>query len=111
MISSHVLDTALGCPAFGIAVHLDLLEPGENWRRLATGVTDRDGRVSGLFDAGPLGGRTCRLCFETGAYFQKSARVTFFPEVQLIFSLTEGVSRYHIPLLLSPFSYSAYRGS
>jgi 5-hydroxyisourate hydrolase len=111
MISSHVLDTALGYPARALTVHLDVLETGERWQRLATAVTNQDGRVSDLADAGTLGDRTCRLSFETGDYFAATERPLFFPRVDVIFVLAKGVARYHIPLLLSPFSYSAYRGS
>jgi 5-hydroxyisourate hydrolase len=111
MISSHVLDTALGCPARDLMIHLDLLETGEGWQRIATAVTNHDGRVSELADASALSTRTCRLSFETGEYFAKASRPTFFPRVDVIFVPDSGVARYHIPLLLSPFSYSAYRGS
>ncbi|HSY24117.1 MAG TPA: hydroxyisourate hydrolase [Polyangiaceae bacterium] len=120
MISSHVLDTALGSPARNLMVHLDVLEAlgegnerdeRETWRRLASAVTNEDGRVSDLADAADLAGRTCRLSFETEAYFIATSTPTFFPRVEILFVPVHGVARYHIPLLLSPFGYSAYRGS
>jgi 5-hydroxyisourate hydrolase len=111
VISSHVLDTALGCPARDLTVHLDVLGAGEAWQRLATAVTNQDGRASDLADATALCERTCRLSFETAAYFAATARPAFFPRVDVLFVPARGVLRYHIPLLLSPFSYSAYRGS
>ena len=116
MISSHVLDTALGAPARGLTVHLDVLEPGEAgvgeaWRRLGSAETNQDGRVSELADAAALAGRTCRLSFETGAYFVATSRAVFFPRVDVLFVPAPGALRYHIPVLLSPFGYSAYRGS
>jgi 5-hydroxyisourate hydrolase len=111
VISSHVLDTALGCPARDLTVHLDVLAAGDAWERLATARTNPDGRVSALAEAGALSERTCRLSFETGAYFAVTERPTFFPRVEVLFVPARGVARYHIPLLLSPFSYSAYRGS
>lgn len=120
MISSHVLDTSLGCPARGLTVHLDvrdsrdLRDAGdarEAWQRLGTVLTNQDGRVSDLADAAALTDRTCRLSFETGAYFVATLRPVFFPRVDVLFVPERGVARYHIPLLLSPFGYSAYRGS
>jgi 5-hydroxyisourate hydrolase len=111
MISSHVLDTALGCPARNMTVHLDVGEDADRWRRIATAVTNHDGRVSELADAAGLDGRTCRLSFETGDYFAAASRPTFFPRVDVLFVPSAVTARYHIPLLLSPFSYSAYRGS
>jgi 5-hydroxyisourate hydrolase len=111
MISSHVLDTALGLPARGLTVHLDLLVADGTWRRVATAVTNDDGRVHALADANALSEQTCRLSFETGAYFATAGRPIFFPRVEVIFLLAAGPSHYHIPLLLSPFGYSTYRGS
>jgi len=117
MISSHVLDTALGSPARDLLVHLDVLEARtgadahETWLRLASAPTNEDGRVRDLADAADLAGRTCRLTFETGAYFIATSTPTFFPRVEILFVPVHGVARYHIPLLLSPFGYSAYRGS
>jgi hydroxyisourate hydrolase len=111
MISSHVLDTALGSPACGLTVHLDVLQAGEAWQRLATALTNQDGRVSDLADASALRERTCRLSFETGEYFAAASRPTFFPRVDVLFVPAPGAARYHIPLLLSPFGYSVYRGS
>jgi 5-hydroxyisourate hydrolase len=111
MISSHVLDTALGVPARGLAVHLDVLEAPGDWRRLASTRTNDDGRAGALADAGELRERTCRLTFETGEYFAATERPTFFPRVEVIFAVAADATRYHIPLLLSPYGYSAYRGS
>lgn len=111
MISSHVLDLALGVPARGVTLHLEVLEADGGWRRLATAVTNDDGRAGGLAEAGDLAGRTCRLSFETEAYFAASRRTTFFPRVEVVFTIAKDAPRYHVPLLLSPFGYSVYRGS
>ena len=111
MISSHVLDTALGCPASALVIHLDVLEPDGQWRHIASAHTNADGRVSDLVDASSLAERTCRLTFETGIYFAAASRATCFPQVVVIFVPAAGAARYHIPLLLSPFGYTAYRGS
>jgi 5-hydroxyisourate hydrolase len=111
MISSHVLDLVLGTPARGLTLHLDVLEPDGTWRRLATAVTSEDGRAGGLADAAGLAACTCRLSFETDVYFAARGRTTFFPRVEVVFAVAEGGGRYHVPLLLSPFGYSVYRGS
>ena len=108
-ITTHVLDTASGRPAAGVAVTLQALE-GERWVRLAEAVTDADGRIKELgpdrLPSGPY-----RLVFDTGKYFAASGTGTFFPEVTLTFTVLETEPHYHVPLLLSPFAYSTYRGS
>jgi len=102
-ISTHVLDTARGEPASGMAVALMAWQDGR-WRILATADTDDDGRVSSLGDAAP---GPHRLVFATGAYLGDDA---FYPEVSVIFEVGEE-PRLHIPLLLAPHGYTTYRGS
>jgi 5-hydroxyisourate hydrolase len=111
MISSHVLDTALGVPARGVAVQLDVLEADGTWRRVGGGTTNDDGRAGGLGPTSDLAGRTCRLSFDTAAYFAASGRAAFFPRVDVVFVVAADATRYHLPLLLSPYGYSTYRGS
>lgn len=103
-ISTHVLDAVTGRPAAGIAVRL--LAGGE---LLAEGVTDRDGRCRLIEDATVAG--THSLVFATGAWFAEQGRETFYPEVVLSFVVREPAEPHHVPLLLSPFAYSTYRGS
>ena len=103
MITTHVLDTAQGRPAAGIPVRLELREP-QGWTLLGAGVTDADGRLRTL-TAGPLRAGAYRLTFET------RARSAFFPEVAITFEVADAGAHYHVPLLLSPFGYSTYRGS
>jgi 5-hydroxyisourate hydrolase len=110
MISTHVLDLVLGTPARALTLHLDVLEGDGSWRRLTTAATSEDGRAA-LADAAGLAAHTCRLSFETGAYFADRGRPTFFPLIEIAFAVGEGGGRYHVPLLLSPFGYSVYRGS
>jgi 5-hydroxyisourate hydrolase len=110
MISTHVLDTALGAPARALAVRLEVLESSGEFRPVASAVTNEDGRVPALAAPGSLAGRTCRLCFEVGAYLESSGRPVFFPRVEVTF-LVGSAASYHVPLLLSPFGYSTYRGS
>jgi 5-hydroxyisourate hydrolase len=105
MITTHVLDTANGRPASGIPVRLELLQNGE-WLEIGSGVTDADGRLRTL--TGPAIERgTYRITFETRAYFPEG----FYPEAAIVFEVRDAAQHYHVPLLLSPFGYSTYRGS
>ena len=108
-ITTHILDTALGKPAAGVAVEL-YARDGEAWFQIASGTTDADGRVK---DLGPerLQSGNYQLRFDTGAYFAGINSDTFFPEVSLTFAVQASQEHYHVPLLLSPFAYSTYRGS
>ena len=110
-ITSHVLDTALGCPAAGLAVRLEIQDHAGSWRTLADRVTGPDGRVSDLLGGAALEARTYRLTFATGAYFSGSGRPAFYPRVEVVFDVAATDQHYHIPLLLSPFGYSTYRGT
>jgi 5-hydroxyisourate hydrolase len=113
-ITSHVLDTALGRPAPNLGVRLDALDAAGAWQTLAERVTGDDGRVTDLLPA-PLAARTYRLTFATGPYFASSGRAAFYPRVEVIFEVTAAAAaageHFHIPLLVSPFGYSTYRGS
>jgi len=104
-VTTHVLDAALGEPAAGVSVAL----AGPDGTVIAVGVTDDDGRVPEL---GPevLPAGDYRLEFETGSYFAASGRTTFYPRVTVDFILKDA-AHYHVPILLSPFAYSTYRGS
>jgi 5-hydroxyisourate hydrolase len=108
-ITTHVLDTASGRPAAGVAVGL-YTRDGDSWHLLATGTTDTDGRIKDLGPAAVSAG-TYRLNFGTGSYYEGVGTETFFPEVDLLFAVTATDEHYHVPLLLSPFGYSTYRGS
>ncbi len=108
-ITSHVLDTSAGRPAAGLAVRLERSGPGSP-ASLASATTDGDGRVRDWLPEGLPAGRY-RLVFETGAWFRAAGRDTLYPEVRIDFEVQDGVPHYHLPLLLSPFGYSTYRGS
>jgi 5-hydroxyisourate hydrolase len=114
-ITSHVLDTALGRPARNLGVRLAALDGAGAWQTLADRVTGDDGRVTDLLPGPPLAPRTYRLTFATGPYFASSGRAAFYPRVEVIFEVTAEASaageHFHIPLLVSPFGYSTYRGS
>ena len=111
MITTHVLDTALGKPAVGVKIRLDLAE-GAGWKSLGEGTTDGDGRLRTLLAPGSqLEAGAYRLRFETGEYFSGLGVAGFFPTVDITFIVRESGGHYHVPLLLSPFGYSTYRGS
>jgi hydroxyisourate hydrolase len=109
-VSTHILDTASGRPAAGIEVELQAATAGGQWRRLAAATTDEDGRARGL--AGPSGAEpgVHRLVFHTAPYLSAAHAGAFFPEVIVTFEIA-AEDRLHVPLLLSPFGYSVYRGS
>jgi 5-hydroxyisourate hydrolase len=110
-ITTHVLDTSKGRPAAGVRVTLEMKTDG-GWTRLGAGATDGDGRLRTLLAAGsPLAAGTYRLTFETAAYFAAQGVTAFYPEVQVQFAVQEGGGHFHVPLLLSPYGYSTYRGS
>ncbi|HEU0054538.1 MAG TPA: hydroxyisourate hydrolase [Longimicrobium sp.] len=110
-ITTHVLDTMRGLPAPGVPVLLERV--GEDGlTTLASGVTDADGRLRDLLpDDHALEPGTYRLSFDTGAYFEATGGEGFYPEVSVVFAAREGGGHYHVPLLLSPYGYSTYRGS
>jgi 5-hydroxyisourate hydrolase len=108
-ISSHVLDTALGRPARALPVRLDRLDDGR-WSTVSQARTDEDGRVRQWGAEGALGAGTYRVSFDTKTYFENDGRPVFYPYVEVVF-VVEAAAHYHIPLLLSPFGYSTYRGS
>jgi 5-hydroxyisourate hydrolase len=109
MITTHVLDTAAGRPGKGIAI--DLEHAGDGWQRVGAGTTDDDGRLRTLTPAGPVVPGVYRIRFHTGAYFAAQGTTGFFPVVEIQFTVADGAQHYHVPLLLSPFGYSTYRGS
>lgn len=103
-LSTHILDTSRGRPAAGVAVRLDARDETA-WRPVAEGKTDQDGRITGWATerAGAY-----RLVFDTGSYLGPDG---FYPEVVVAFRVAAAGEHYHVPLLISPFGYSTYRGS
>jgi 5-hydroxyisourate hydrolase len=106
VITTHVLDTAAGRPAAGVAV---TLERGPGWEEVGSGSTGEDGRLAEL--GSPDAPGSYRLRFATGAYFEAAGTPAFFPEVTVQFTVERPGEHLHVPLLLSPFGYSTYRGS
>ena len=110
-ITSHILDTACGCPATGIETSLEFKDNG-NWILLGKAASNKDGRLSNLLpDNHKLLAGCYRIKFETGKYFSDKQIEAFYPYVEVVFELSKPSEHYHIPLLLSPFGYSTYRGS
>jgi 5-hydroxyisourate hydrolase len=106
-VSTHVLDTAHGEPAAGVPVRLDLYGKG-GWTPAASGVTDSDGRLRDWASTVAWQAGSYRLVFDTAAYLGPDA---FFPEVAVVFVIADPDRHYHVPLLLSPYGYTTYRGS
>ena len=120
-ITTHVLDTARGRPAAGVPVLLEMEIDSEadaggggaaGWREIGRGETDGDGRLRTLYPTQqrPVVG-TYRLTFDTASYFTASETAGFYPSVQVIFLIDDPAQHYHVPLLLSPYGFSTYRGS
>ena len=106
-LSTHVLDAVSGRPADGVAVTVESFVDGA-WQPAATARTDSDGRVRDLsVDARGVH----RIRFGTGEYFARSDTPTFYPEVTVTFEIVDADAHHHVPLLLSPYAYSTYRGS
>lgn len=108
-VTTHVLDAAQGRPAAGIAVDLQRRD-GDDWTHVAAGTTNSDGRIGEL---GPqrLPSGTYRVNFAVADYFEAQQVRAFYPEVTVTFLVDENEAHYHVPVLLSPFAYSTYRGS
>lgn len=110
-LSVHVLNLENGLPSPGVNVTLEK-HVGKDWQSLAQGVTNEQGRIGELFPAKQaFEAGEYRVVFKTGEYFKKAGRETFFPEIPVIFEVKNADQHYHIPLLLSPYGFSTYRGS
>jgi 5-hydroxyisourate hydrolase len=105
-VSTHVLDATAGTPATGVEVVLARRDAAGTWRAAERGLTGPDGRYR---FAGPVAAGQWRLTFGTGTYFERRGIESLYPEVAITFRVSAG--HYHVPLLLSPFAYSTYRGS
>ncbi|MGI8468069.1 MAG: hydroxyisourate hydrolase [Pyrinomonadaceae bacterium] len=110
-ITTHILDVSTGFPARGIPVTLEK-QTETNWEIIGKGVTDNDGRFRDLLDSETiLQAGNYRLTFDTGNYFARQQIEGFYPQVTVAFTVRDAAQHFHVPLLLSPFGYSTYRGS
>jgi 5-hydroxyisourate hydrolase len=105
MITTHVIDTATGGPAARIPVELDVFVSGHGWRDAGRGVTNSDGRVLDFGEEAAPG--IYRLMFDVAVHIPDA----FFPTISITFEVRDEQGHYHVPLLLSPFGYTTYRGS
>lgn len=110
-ITTHVLDTTRGLPAQNLPITL-FAQTTEGWSILATGATNADGRIAGLLaDDVVLAAGVYRMHFATKIYFINNKEQGFYPYVDIVFELDGSANHYHIPLLLTAYGYSTYRGS
>jgi hydroxyisourate hydrolase len=111
-ITTHVLDISVGKAAHGVPVTLERKSDGGDWVILKQAKTNADGRVEDLMDKGSRAERgTYRLTFGIEAYYSTRATMTFYPEASVVFVIREPSEHHHVPLLLSPFGFSTYRGT
>jgi len=109
-LSTHVLDTSIGRPAAGVAVRL-LRRQDADWIEMASAATDADGRIPALLPPGAAAAGTFRLFFDVAAYFAARGQSTFYASVTIDVVIVDASQHYHVPLLLSPYGYSTYRGA
>lgn len=110
-ITTHVLDTSRGRPADGVPVILEF-QSANGWQSIAQGVTNEDGRIPDLVaDTTEIAEGVYRLRFDTQTYFAAQNIKSFYPTVTVTFQIADSRQHYHVPLLLSPFGYSTYRGT
>jgi 5-hydroxyisourate hydrolase len=111
-ISTHILDTSRGAPASGVAVCLEVQNNDETWTELSHAWTDSDGRVKTFFLVErTVSYGTYRLVFDTEPYYAALSLECFYPQVSVVFKVSDASQHYHVPLLISPYGYSTYRGS
>jgi len=110
-ITTHVLDVSIGRPAANVPVLLEAQSANGAWSEAGRGVTDNDGRLKDLAAGKIFAAGIYRLAFDTGAYFAGRKIAGLYPQVIIVFEVKDAQEHYHIPLLLSPFAYSTYRGS
>ncbi|XP_039619509.1 5-hydroxyisourate hydrolase b [Polypterus senegalus] len=112
ILTTHVLNTANGIPAahLSLSIHRAHSDHSE-WNFISTGITNSDGRCFNLLTSETFTPGIYKIRFETGDYWSKLGEVSFYPYVEIIFNITDPTQKYHLPLLISRFSYSTYRGS
>lgn len=110
-LSSHILDISTGTPAKGVTVKLEKLnDKTKTWMQVDSKVTDENGRIKDFLDASKSNVGTYRLTFFVADYFKSNRVETFYPFIEVVFQIKDP-SHYHVPITLSPYGYSTYRGS
>ncbi|XP_037967108.2 5-hydroxyisourate hydrolase isoform X1 [Plutella xylostella] len=109
VLSTHVLDTSTGKPAVGVFVEL-YKDKEPNWVQWHNTATNTDGRIQFPFSKDSMAEGTYKLKFNVGEYYERNGKESLYPYVEIVFKVKDG-EHYHIPLLLTPFGYSTYRGS
>uniref|UniRef100_UPI003AAB2D28 5-hydroxyisourate hydrolase n=1 Tax=Centroberyx gerrardi TaxID=166262 RepID=UPI003AAB2D28 len=111
-LTTHVLNTAMGVPGSNMAISLYRLDPSTAvWSLITTGTTNEDGRCPGLISREMFTSAVYKMHFETAQYWQNMGETSFYPYVEIVFTIDDPSQKFHVPLLLSRFSYSTYRGS
>ncbi|XP_028287333.1 5-hydroxyisourate hydrolase-like [Parambassis ranga] len=111
-LTTHVLNTGDGIPAARMALSLHRLDSKLMvWTMLSVGTTNEDGRCPGLISQEAFVPGMYKLRFETGSYWESLGQTAFYPYVEVVFTISDMQQRFHLPLLMSRFSYSTYRGS
>ncbi len=111
-ITTHVLNVAAGRPAAGVSVKLEAQNDSGNWHVIGTDTTDEDGRSGDLLEPETgIAPGNYRLSFDTVEFFAREGIESFYPEVTVTFAVKNADEHYHVPVLLSPFGYTTYRGS
>lgn len=110
LLSVHILNQQTGKPTAGVEVVLEQ-KKADGWEKLNSGTTDQDGRIKALWPEKAPAAGDYRVIFKTGDYFKSQQQDTFFPEIPVEFHISKTDEHYHVPLLLSQFGYSTYRGS
>ncbi|XP_013857380.1 5-hydroxyisourate hydrolase isoform X2 [Austrofundulus limnaeus] len=111
-LTTHVLNTAMGVPGSNMTIRLYQQDLSTNvWTLITTGTTNDDGRCPGLITKQQFKPAVYKMHFETAQYWERMGETSFYPYVEIVFTITNPDQKYHIPLLVSRFSYSTYRGS
>ncbi|XP_028999690.1 5-hydroxyisourate hydrolase [Betta splendens] len=111
-LTTHVLNTAMGVPGSNMTLSLYRQDQSTNaWSLITTGITNNDGRCPGLITKELFTAGVYRMHFDTAQYWTGLGETSFYPYVEIVFSINDPEQKYHVPLLLSRFSYSTYRGS
>lgn len=111
-LSSHILDINLGKPAPGVLISLSRMNDDQSWSLIEERTTDSNGRVKDFLETAPGTARTgiYKLTYHVSPYFQAQKQSTFYPFIEVVFEIKDN-NHYHVPITLSPFGYSTYRGS